>query len=216
MWVEAHVLRHRPVPRWIGSTSGGAGGGLSSGAASASLSGGPGYSSDFANKSGEVSPVGNKCPQTRSMQHSSPCYSMQPICHHCKNTGHFKNNCPKLVRASASKTPSEARDLDCVPRPGLVVMKSRLHLVMKMEGPFWPTPRLLIPHCHLLGLNKTGSALSCVGALLRLMRLYILSPFRGTLLHSSRCAGMRLGGELPPVNLCSARELAARKDSLRR
>ncbi len=39
------------------------------------------------------------------MQHNTPRYSMQPMYHYCKNTGHFKYNCLKLVTATPSKTP---------------------------------------------------------------------------------------------------------------
>ncbi len=42
-----------------------------------------------------------------SMQHSTSRCSTQPMCHYCKNTGHFKFSNPKLVTATASKTPQK-------------------------------------------------------------------------------------------------------------
>ncbi|XP_063889507.1 uncharacterized protein LOC135116167 [Scylla paramamosain] len=90
-WADDHMLVHQPVPPWIGGTSEGAGA-VSGGMAGASLYGSPCYSSGSSNKSGRVSPVGNKSPPSPqwrlsgSTQHSTPRYSMQPMCHYCKNT----------------------------------------------------------------------------------------------------------------------------------
>ncbi len=62
MWAHDHVLAHRPVPRWISETSGGAGDSLSGGATDPTMSGSPSYSNGIGNKSGRVIPVGNKSP----------------------------------------------------------------------------------------------------------------------------------------------------------
>ncbi len=65
------------------------------------------------------------------MQHSTPRCSVQPTCYYCRSTGLFKFNCPKLITATASKTPQKPVALIV---PGQDQQSDEIQAVFGREG----------------------------------------------------------------------------------